>query len=110
MWPVRKPKRSSPKEDKNPFADQCMAIKQTPAQRITDLENQVKYAATRTPIEECAQEVANHVVMIREHRGEISQLERSLAYSREELAKHLLDHQLAVAKFKELGAVAQPTS
>lgn len=113
MWPVRKVKRPSPKENKNPFADQCgmaMQIKRSPAQQIADLQDQVKYAAQRSPIEECATEVANCVTMISEHRGEIAQLERSLAYRREQLAEYLLKHQLAIAKFKELGAVAQPTS
>lgn len=111
-WPVRKVKRPSPTENKNPVLNTCEPIgfKQTPAQRITDLENQVQRAAFRSPIEECAAEVANHVSMINMHRGEIASYERSLAHHREQLAEQLLQHQLAIAKFRELGAVAQPTS
>lgn len=82
----------------------------SPKEQVESLQRQLQHAESRTDIETVAMKAADLVETINELRIDITNYELGLRNYREKLSASLLDHQLTVAKFKELSAVPQPTA
>jgi hypothetical protein len=82
----------------------------SPKEQVEDLRRQLQHAEQRSDIETVAMKAAELVREISEARNDIAGYENALRNRRERLSAALLEHQLTVAKFKELAAVPQPTA
>lgn len=82
----------------------------SPSERIKQLERQIERAEERSEIERTANTVAMLVEIIQAKRVHIKNLKTELESTETQLNTSLLEHGLAIAKFKELGAIPQPTA
>lgn len=92
-------------------ADMCMQVKPlSPTEQVRHLQHQIERASERTEIEEVAGKVTNLVDNIQRERSNLKNLAVEQKSAEARLSTYLLEHQIAVAKFKELGAIPQPTA
>lgn len=104
-------KKRNPSPQLSQGLDSCpQTMRTSPGDQIKMLQRQVEHAEQRTDIEKVAMQVAGLVENIQAKRAYIKSLKNELESSETQLNTCLLEHQIAVAKFKELGAIPQPTA
>lgn len=87
-----------------------MGYRPSPSEQIQQLRAQLERAEQRTDIEQTALYVAGRIENINALRCNIKSLKLELASNETRLNESLIEHATAVARFKELGAIPQPTA
>lgn len=82
----------------------------SPKEQVESLQRQLQHAESRTDIETVATNAAGLVEHIGNLRRDIATHEHIVKELKDSHNTALLQHQLTVAKFKELSAVPQPTA
>lgn len=80
----------------------------SPSEHIKQLQRQLESSQQRSPVEQSATYVADLSEAITRNRNSIQALQAELSRTKDQLTTNLLNHQIELAKLKDLTAVSQP--
>lgn len=85
-----------------------VGYRMSPSEQIKQLQRQLESSHQRSPVEQSAAYVADLAECITRNRHAIQSLQDELSRMKDQLTTNLLNHQIGLAKLKDLTAVSQP--